>query len=88
MKDITGEVRIEEYEIATLKSEPIKIGFKVMVNVYSKAIETLQDHNRMVIVCDGQLDRVQLMGFNIDQEEHFVGTRTTKKPKNVKVYRY
>jgi len=88
MKDITGEVRIEEYEIATLKSEPIKYAYKVMVNVYSKQIETLQEHNKMVMVVDGELERVYLMEFNIGKEEYFVGTRTTKKPKNVKVYRY
>jgi hypothetical protein len=88
MKDITGEVRIEEYEIATLKSQPIRYAYKVLVNVYSNSIDTLQDYKRMVIVYDGELDRVQLMGYNLGKEEYFVGVRTTKKPNNVKVYRY
>jgi len=88
MKDITGEVTIEQYEIGTLKSDPIRYAYKVLVNVYSNSIDTLQDYKRMVIVYDGELDRVQLMGYNLGKEEYFVGARTTKKPNNVKVYRY
>ena len=88
MKDITGEVIISEYEIPTLKSEPIKVGFKVAVNVYSKALDTMQDYNRMVMVIDGELERPSLMSYHLGNEQYLVRTRVTKKPKNVKVYRY
>ena len=40
MKDITGEVTIEQYEIGTLKSDPIRYAYKVLVNVYSNSIDT------------------------------------------------
>lgn len=90
MKEITGEIRLEEFEVPTLKSEPKRVRYKVRVNAYSKEVKQLNDYKKMTFVIDGELYSADLAGYHIGNEEYFVSPfyDFDKKPKNIKLYRY